>query len=176
MDDKIPTWLAVTIIAGIIWAVFKFEWPHEASTTAAAKGTAPKATATNIVVSRPLNAADNAIAQKAVAAFKTQCVSLIRNWGDVRSAELSIQPAWPYQEEDRGWKRQVIIEIQIPENTKFIPDSFRAHGQHCRYMFGGDSSPGMYTQKRSCARLCDMQVTTDGSNFFISIPSLTGMN
>lgn len=122
-----------------------------------------------------LDAAQKEMVEKAVHVWAAKCREFAQAWSDVVIAHATIEepPRSAFVDaEERGWNKQVVLEVVLNDHLEKVPRGYRAQGQHCYYEMGGGREPGIGTAKGPCKQLCGLAPDAAGSGAFISAPEL----
>jgi len=135
----------------------------------AIRGPAPKL---ELDLAANTSQADKAVAQRAASILTKTCPGLVSAAKDVVTAKIHVTDAYPYQADQYGWARQVIVEIALDGDVN-LPLKYSTalgvrqfDGHRIRFMVGVDRSPGVIVEKAQGAALCDQAFRGD-ANFFI---------
>ncbi|WP_028294271.1 hypothetical protein [Oceanobacter kriegii] len=91
---------------------------------------------------------------KALDGFVRQCSPFVAYWGDVESTKITVGDTVQSMLKDKGWKRQLQLELHLKESPALIPNSYRANGHTCYVDLSLNGNQGMTVSKTPCQKLC----------------------
>lgn len=145
--------------------------PNSAST---AQATAPPSVA--ITYAANLQPAQRAAAEAAVAIFRDRCPALFTTYAaDIRHIKVDVLDVTGFtQDEDYGWKQKITVTARVKDSneTRVIPNSWRAWGHNLFFDLGAGNRPGIDVGKEAAARICGFG---EQRNTFVDEPRLRGV-
>lgn len=77
----------------------------------------------------------------------------------------------PYLEEEKGWRRNVYLQVRLSDHVRTIPPSWYADRQTLHYWLGAGWEPGIRSQKDQSQLACGFP-PGNGSDVFTPVPEL----
>lgn len=125
----------------------------------------------DVIINSKLPQKEKQITKKAVDAFFAACPQLREYWSDVKSAQADIhQPSAFYRSEQYGWRKEIKLKVVLKNDTKKIPNEYRAWGHTLYYFMGGGKQPGYVATKPQAQQVCGLQPSD--SDTFRSVAAL----
>jgi hypothetical protein len=126
-----------------------------------------------VTISHP-RPGDAELVEQAMQVFMTECPDLFgrfRRDVDLIEAQVYDTMVAPYLEEQRGWRRNVYLQIKLSENARYVPGEFRPWNQTLHYWLGAGWAPGIRSQKDVSQQVCGFP-PGDGADVLTDVPAL----
>ena len=106
--------------------------------------------------------------------FTAACPALFERFRrDIEWIEASVSNTMvaTYLEEQRGWRRNIYLQIKISDHPSTTPPEWRAARQVLHYWLGAGWAPGIRSQKDQSQLVCGFPVG-NGSDVLVEVPEL----
>ncbi len=111
---------------------------------------------------------------QALDVLKNNCPALFNNAiPDIEEAKAySYKTEYTYFKDAYGWDKLLEVNVKLSNDTKYIPNSYRAWGHTLNFYLGSGRQTGIVTDKRQTQQICGWEVSPNGDNMIHIVSEL----